>query len=117
MGMMASQITNLTIGYSTVYSGVDQRKHQSSVSLAFVRGIRRGIPPQMACNAENVSIWWRHMENHSQTQISWNHIESGNMLQAPNQCCPTSTAPYGVNLVGLLVSSFISMHLFHLHVL
>ena len=42
MGTMASRITSLTIVYSTVYSGADQRKHQSSVSLAFVRGIRRG---------------------------------------------------------------------------
>ena len=42
MGAMASQITNLTIVYSTVYSGADQRKHQSSASLAFVRGIHRG---------------------------------------------------------------------------
>ena len=41
MGTMASQITSLTIVYSTVYSGADQRKHQSSASLAFVRGIRR----------------------------------------------------------------------------
>ena len=41
MGAMASQITSLTIVYSTVYSGADQRKHQSSVSLAFVRGIHR----------------------------------------------------------------------------
>ena len=38
----ASQITSLTIVYSTVYSGADQRKHQSSASLAFVRGIHRG---------------------------------------------------------------------------
>ena len=29
--------------YSTVYSGVDQRKHQSSASLAFVWGIHRGL--------------------------------------------------------------------------
>ena len=36
---MASQITSLTIVYSTVYSDADQRKHQSSASLAFVRGI------------------------------------------------------------------------------
>ena len=36
-----SQITSLTIAYSTVYSGADQRKHQSSASLAFVRGIHR----------------------------------------------------------------------------
>ena len=41
MGAMASQITSLTIVYSTVDSGTDQRKHQSSVSLAFVRGIHR----------------------------------------------------------------------------
>ena len=39
---MASQITSLTIVYSAVYSGADQRKHQSSASLAFVRGIHRG---------------------------------------------------------------------------
>ena len=36
MGAMASQITNLTIVYSIVYSDIDQRKHQSSASLAFV---------------------------------------------------------------------------------
>ena len=38
MGAMASQITSLTIVYSTIYSDADQRKHQSSASLAFVRG-------------------------------------------------------------------------------
>ena len=42
MGAMASQITSVTIVYSNVYSGADQRKHQSSASLAFVRGIHRG---------------------------------------------------------------------------
>ena len=40
MGAIASPITSLTIVYSTVYSDADQRKHQSSASLAFVRGIR-----------------------------------------------------------------------------
>ena len=48
--------TSLAIVYSTVYSEADQRIHQSSVSLAFVRG----LPAQMASNAENVSIWWPH---------------------------------------------------------
>ena len=38
---MASQITSITIVYSSVYSGADQRKHQRSASLAFVRGIHR----------------------------------------------------------------------------
>ena len=42
MSTMASQITSLTIVYSTVYLGVDKRKHQSSASLVFVREIHRG---------------------------------------------------------------------------
>ena len=42
MGAMASQITSLAIVYSAVYSDPDQRKHQSSASLAFVRGFHRG---------------------------------------------------------------------------
>ena len=42
MGAIASQTTSLTIVYSTVYSDGDQRKYQSSASLAFVRGIHRG---------------------------------------------------------------------------
>ena len=42
MGTMASQITSLTIVYSTVYSGADQRKYQSPASQAFAWGIHRG---------------------------------------------------------------------------
>ena len=42
MGTIASQITSLTIVYSTIYSDADQIKHQSSASLAFVWGIHRG---------------------------------------------------------------------------
>ena len=56
MGAMASQITALTIVYSTVYSGADQRKHQSSGNSPGTDE----FPAQMASNAENVSIWWRH---------------------------------------------------------
>ena len=41
MGTIASQITSLTTVCSTVYSDADERKHQSSASLAFVRGIHR----------------------------------------------------------------------------
>ena len=64
VGAIASQITSLTIVYSAV-SGADQSKHQSSASLAFVWGIHRSpvtgeFPAQMASNAENLSIWWRH---------------------------------------------------------
>ena len=42
MTMLESQITSLTVVYSIVYTGVHQRKHQSSASLAFVREIHRG---------------------------------------------------------------------------
>ena len=41
MSMIASQITSTTSVYQTVYLGADQRKYQSSASLAFVRGIHR----------------------------------------------------------------------------
>ena len=44
MSAMASQITGVSIVYSTVDSDLDQRKHQSSASLVFVRGIPRWIP-------------------------------------------------------------------------
>ena len=42
MSTMASPITSFTIADLAVYSSADQRKHQSSASLAFVRGIHRG---------------------------------------------------------------------------
>ena len=41
--------------FTQPFFSADQRKHQSSASLAFVRGIHQW--PQ------NVSIWWRHHEN------------------------------------------------------
>ena len=41
MGTIVSQISSLSIVYSAVYTGADQRKHQSSASLAFLRGIHR----------------------------------------------------------------------------
>ena len=83
MSAMASQITSLTTVYLTVYSRADQRKHQSSASLAFERRIHRwpanfphkgpvtqnmfplddsGFPSQRARNAECVSMSWRHHE-------------------------------------------------------
>ena len=55
MSTMASQIARLTIVYLTVYSGVNQTKHQSSESPGTGE-----FPAQMASNEENISIWWRH---------------------------------------------------------
>ena len=55
-GAMPSQITSFTIVYSTVYSSADQRKHQSSASLAFVctgnSPVTGEFPAQMASNTE-----------------------------------------------------------------
>ena len=51
--------------YSTVYSDADQRKHQSSHATGLCAGKSPEtgeFPAQMASNAENVSIWWRHHE-------------------------------------------------------
>ena len=61
MSTIRSQITSLTVVYSTVYSDTDQRKHQSSASLVCA-GNSPGtgeFPAQLASNAENVFIWWR----------------------------------------------------------
>ena len=57
MSSIASRITSFTIVDSSVYSVTAQRKHQSSASLAFVRGIHRwpvNSPQKRASNAENV---------------------------------------------------------------
>ena len=51
MGALASQITSLTIVYSTVNSGADQRKYQSSASVAF-GPVTGELPAQRASNAE-----------------------------------------------------------------
>ena len=55
MGVIASQNTSLTSVFSSVYLDTDQRKHQSSASPETGE-----FPAQMASNAENVSISWRH---------------------------------------------------------
>ena len=47
MDMMVSQIISLTIVYSTIYSGADKKKHQSSTSP-----VTGEFPAQMASNAE-----------------------------------------------------------------
>ena len=64
MSAMASQITSLTIVYLIVYSGVHQRniKVPRHWSLCGVFTGTGEFPAQMASNAENVSIWWRHHE-------------------------------------------------------
>ena len=65
--------------YTTDYEGADQRKLQSSMSLAFVPGIHRWpvnslqwIPAQRASYAENVPIWWCHHDcNFDWRVVKW----------------------------------------------
>ena len=73
---MASQITSLTIVYSTVYS----RHRSKKTSKLRVTGLCEGnspvtgeFPAQRASNAENVSIWWRHHVSNSQFAIVSTH--------------------------------------------
>ena len=75
MGTIASQITNLTIVYSTAYSGADYKTSKLRVT-GLCAGNSPGtgeFPAQMASNAENVSIWWRHHEDsrYSTMRTSW----------------------------------------------
>ena len=63
MTMLASQITSLTVVYSIVYSGVNQKKTSKLRVTGLCAGNSPGtgeFPAQMASYAENVSIWWRH---------------------------------------------------------
>ena len=84
MGTMTSQITIITIVYSAVYSGADQRKYQSSASLDFVTG---EFPAQMASNAENVSIWWRHHgQNKTYIHIQTFWLKYIRLNMSPEKC-------------------------------
>ena len=62
MSAMASQVISLTIVYSTVYSGADQRTSKLRVTGLCVGNspVTGEFPTQRASNAENASIWWRH---------------------------------------------------------
>ena len=86
MGAMASQINSLTIVHSTVCTGADQRKHQPFIQAHIKENIKAPrhwplcgeFPAQIASNAENVFIWWRH---HDDIGMGW--FYGGN--QAGNQ--------------------------------
>ena len=58
MGVIASQITSVSIVYSAVCSGTDQRKHQNAASLAFVGGIHRDRPETRKMSPFDDVIMW-----------------------------------------------------------
>ena len=73
MSTMSSQITSLTLVYSTVYSGADQRKQQSSAPLAFVQGIHRSpvnFPHKRPVMRIYFSTLWRHNDSHLKLRIA-----------------------------------------------
>ena len=60
MSVMVSQIPHVSIVCPTIYSGADQRKHQSATSLAFVRENHWWLvdsPHKGPVMCKNVSIW------------------------------------------------------------
>ena len=59
MGAIASQITSLTIVYSTVYPKKTSKLRVTGICEGNSPGTGE-FPAQMASNAENVSVWWRH---------------------------------------------------------
>ena len=66
MDGIASQITSLTIVYSTVYLRRSKKTSKLRDTGLYV-GNSPGtgeFPAQRVSNAENVSIWWRHHDLH-----------------------------------------------------
>ena len=103
MGAIASQISGLTIVYSTVYSGADQRKHQSSVSLAFVRGVHRWpvnsphkwpVTRKMFSFDDVIMIKWMWKCSFSNTTASSNG-QSVNAYTAILEIIKTTSVEYG----------------------
>ena len=79
MGAMASQITSLTIVYSIVIQALIKENIKAPRHWP-LRGEVTGtgeFPSEMASNAENVSIWWRHHGKLSHT-ISVAVVSVGN---------------------------------------
>ena len=62
MNVTASQITSLTIVYSTVYSDTAQGNTKAPVTGLYEDNspVTDEFHAQRASNTENVSIWWRH---------------------------------------------------------
>ena len=69
MNAMVLKIPSLTIVNSTVYSGANQRKHQSSASLAFVRGIHRS-----PMNSPHKGPVTRKMFLHEDVIMHWHRL-------------------------------------------
>ena len=127
MGEMASQITSLTIVYSTVHSAADQRKYQSSASLAFLRGIHRWpvnsphiwpvtrkifpfddvIMETAVCTKQKASAPFKSQSIGLQRHLPFTYIiRQIPLIRDLNSVCSTLTAPVSTNFTwcgGILV--------------
>ena len=127
MRATTSQITGVSTVYSTVGSGADQRKHQSSESLAFVISespVISEFSAQKASNADIVSIWWRH---HVLVSISLSlvlYLHSNYQVRMPptdvtgtwrfNQTCTQSLESLSTELFLTLYVLFFSEGIKHI---
>ena len=83
MGTMASQITSLTIVYSTFIQAQIKENIKAPRHWPLCGELTgdRWIPEQMASNAENISIWIRHHDDkglyqtwlHCDVDLTWIH--------------------------------------------
>ena len=99
---MASQITGVLIVYSTVCSSIDHRKHQSSASLTFVKGIHRwpvnslhkgpGTWKMFPFDAVVMFVFFRSSSTLVQV-MAWRHQATRHYQ---SQYRPRSTSPYGI---------------------
>ena len=99
---MASQITSITIVCSFAYSGAEQRKHQSSASLAFVQGIHwnsplKGLAIQKMFPFDDMIMAWYFIQ-HSNNE--WQNTNGTfNWKKTPHNS--PSWASYGVSVVSI----------------
>ena len=88
MGTIASQITSLTIVFSTIYSDADQNIKVSRHWPLCGNSPGTGeFPTQMAINTENFSISWRHHDLNqcwlTITEVQW-QSHRGNFTRDPS---------------------------------
>ena len=115
MSATACQITSLTIVYSTVYSGADEKPTlQLHVAGLYAGNIPATgeFPAQRASNAENVSMWWRHhdfLERELFAEIlsegcKWHQVTIGSgtyILAPPNRGQPITWTNYDCSITHI----------------
>ena len=114
MSAMASQITSLTVVYSIVYSGAHQRKHQTSASLAIVRGIHRWL-----VNFLHIGPVTRKVFPFDDVIISscelYFYLVIAQLLLDPNELLTHSLRPWGSKLGQLDCGANKARNRVHIH--